>query len=195
MARLMIDMDGVLANFVRGMVGIANGIWPGRLSSTWEPSGWNFTEEFTKEEFDRMWKIAMAKPNFWLSLDAYTENVGALKQFIDTKRNHDIWFVTARSPSEGLTVSNQTHRWLDLVGLVRVGPNYTGVMDVKTGAAKTHIIRALEIDASIDDRGDAVMQYQELPNHRAALLDRPWNQEYKPKWRVSSLQQFLDSVA
>lgn len=194
MARLAIDIDGVLANFIRGVVDVANHIWPGRVPLDYQPSGWNMTDQFKPDEFQRVWDEINNTCNFWLSLDAYYEPVGSLASFLNSQTNHDVWLVTARSPVKGLTVARQSELWLSAVGVRTTSTNYVGIIDVKHAHAKKPLYRAMEIDLSIDDRGDAVLEYEELPNHRAALMNRPWNQTYKPKWRVNSMQDFLDEV-
>lgn len=190
--KIAIDVDGVLARFEAGVESIANKIWPGKIPPGYMPHGWDYEDVLTSEEWKQVWAAIKKENNFWLSLPPYTTNVGSLATFLYTTEGHDIYFVTARVQTAGMTVAKQTAYWLHTCGIYE-NHNYTAVLACDADR-KVDIYEAVGIRLSIDDKGETVMACDKLANHKAYLLDRPWNQDAKPQRRVKSLQQFLEKV-
>lgn len=190
MAKISLDCDGVLCDFNRGFIELINKRFPGKLPRDFQPTTWNY---ITPEEQDEVWEDMKKIPNWWLSLEAYTDNVGALATFLKTTTNMDVYITTARTVGSGMTVAKQTSMWLNGCGVFS-DMNYLGVITGCESDEKVHVYQKLGIQWSIDDKSETVEQCDRLEGHTAALLDRPWNQDAKVKWRVKSVQEFLDKV-
>lgn len=193
MAKIGVDCDGVLANFVKAFIEEANRIWPGKVPKTYEHKTWDFpTEILNKAEANRVWDKIKATPDWWLTVDAFTENVGALAVFFWTQKNHDIYIVTSRTETAGHSVAWQTNKWLEACGIAPVA-NYLGVIVAPNSDDKAAIYEKLGIEFSIDDKAETVEQCQQL-GQAAFVLDRPWNAEANLRNRVRNLKEFLDKV-
>jgi 5'(3')-deoxyribonucleotidase len=192
MAKIAVDCDGVLADFIAGAVEIINRMFPGKLPKDYVHTTWAFLA-LSRPEWSAVMDEIKRTPNWWLTLKAFPENVGALERFMVANAGHDLWVVTARYPNEGMTVAKQTQLWIDACG-IREHHNFLSTITVDDPEGKAPIYKAMGVQYSIDDKAETVIQCQSLPNHRAALLDRPWNESYDVLWRVPSLAAFLDAV-
>jgi hypothetical protein len=141
-----------------------------------------------------VWQVIRQTHNFWLSLEAYRDNIHSLVAFFNYNRNEDVWIVTSRTPTAGLTIANQTRVWLDRCGVNPTTSNYLGVIPVDDWNDKKHIYAAAGIEFSVDDKKETVEDCDTLKGHHAFLLDRPWNQDAKVKNRIKSLAAFFDAV-
>jgi hypothetical protein len=195
MAKIAIDCDGVLANFTKAYGETANRLFgDARYKEGWEPPDWNFGGLYTPEEDAKIWERIVGTQNFWLGLDAYSDNVGALARWFIDHNNHEVYIVSSRTPSVGLNITQQTNLWVRSCG-VREMHNYFGVIIVPDSHQKAHLYRVLEFDYSIDDKTETVEQCDRTKMaHRAALLDRPWNQHADVKWRTPSVATFLAEI-
>lgn len=193
MAKIAVDCDGVLADFNSGFIELVRRVFPGRLPRDYVPTTWDYNGLLTPQEMDRVWDEMKKQENWWLSLNPYMDNVGALATFMHTRTKMDVHIVTARTKGSGLTVAKQTSMWLNGCGVFS-SINYLSVITGCESDEKAHIYQILGVEYSIDDKQETVEQCQRLEGHKAALLDRPWNQDAKVSWRVKSVQEFLDNV-
>ena len=193
MARIAVDCDGVLARFEKAFFETANSIWPGKCDINYRPKQWDDFPPLTRAEFKQVQQKIAETPNFWLKTEAYTDNVGALALFLNSTKNNDVWIVTSRWPSAGLTIARQTKTWLFACG-VGAGVNYLGVVPVDDSTLKADVYRAMQIEYSVDDKKETVEQCDQLPNHTAFLLDREWNQDAKVKHRIKSLSDYFEHI-
>lgn len=192
MAKIAIDVDGVLAKFHRGFLMEANRIWPGKVHIYHEPRSWDDFDGLNSEQLSQVWDKIKATPDWWLTVDAFTENVGALAIFLWTQKNHDIYIVTSRTETEGHSVAWQTNKWLEACGIAPVA-NYLGVIVAPNSDDKAAIYEKLGIEFSIDDKAETVEQCQQR-GQAAFVLDRPWNAEANLRNRVRNLKEFLDKA-
>lgn len=196
MARIAIDVDGVLANFTKAFVEKANEIWPGRLALDYEPIDWGWTDSgFSKAEIKQTWKRINATENFWLSLDAHSDNVGSLAQWMVSHANHDIWLCTARAEGAGMTAAKQTEIWINSTG-VRAVNNFMGIITVSDGNRKAQLYEAAHIEWSVDDKPETIIDCGLIGtfHHHAYLLNRRHNSLYSVHDRVESVAQFLEKI-
>jgi hypothetical protein len=196
MAKIALDCDGVLANFISAFADEANRMWPGTFPKNyWKlHTQWNIPSNLlSTKQVDQVWEKIKATENWWMRLDPHHDSVGALAIFFYTQRCHEVHIVTSRVPTIGQTISFQTDVWLRACG---VNPclNYLGVLPVANSDHKVEIYDFAGFDFSIDDKLETVQQCDALPKHKAFLLDRPWNQSGSVKNRVKSVQEFLDAV-
>lgn len=195
MAKIAVDADGVLADFTKAFQQMANTIWPGRMKADGIQSGWDDWQGLTKAQQDQVWAKIKATTNFWTTLDAYPENVGALAKFLLTSKHHDVHIVTSRMQLDGgMTTARQTKTWLFMCGL-NANVNYLGIIPVDDSNRKQDIYDAAGIQWSVDDKAETVIQCDKLSSHRAYLLDRPWNQHVTPKRRIKTLSEYFADIA
>jgi len=200
MAKIALDCDGVLANFIKAFVEEANTLFPGRFLNPGEYAAnehktWDFPPDLlSKAETNKVWEKIKRTTDWWLKLDAFSDNVGALAVFFYTHKHDDIYIVTSRVETEGHSVAWQTERWLMACGVSPMH-NYLGVIMCPNSDHKVELYDYMGIEASIDDRAETVEICDHLPNHRAYLLDRPWNVTANVKHRVPTVAQYLKEVA
>lgn len=194
MARIAIDCDGVLACFTDGAIEIINTLWPGRIPDGYSPPDWYFSDVgMTSADWNRVFERIKATSNWWLYLRAYNDSITALQTFFITHTNQDIYIVTSRVPTAGMTVTQQTERWIRSCGVTPL-MNYLGVIVAPHPERKAELYDALDFDYSIDDKAETVEQCDALANHRAFLLNRSWNTEAQVKHRVNSVLDFLKHI-
>lgn len=191
--KIAIDMDGVLANFVAGFNEAVNKIWPGRLPEGYQPVTWAYDGILSKDELNRVFEKIKRTPNWFLQLEPYSENVTALARFLVARKGEDIWLVTSRFSTYGMTVAKQTDMWLQFCG-INPTHNYLGVIPVEDSDEKQMVYSAVGIEYSVDDKAETIEQCQAIPGHKAFLLDRPWNQEAKVERRIKNLEGFFSQI-
>lgn len=143
--RLAIDVDDVLAGFNQGFQKVAKGIYPDRPLLDLMPEDWYYTNWKLKFwELRRVWNKVFDTPWFWLGLDRLS-NTKLLKELTDT---HECYFLTARSDTGGISAKLQTEQWLKNAGVE--------LPTVLISSDKVPIIKALNIDAFIDDKASTI---------------------------------------
>lgn len=191
--RIMFDMDGVLASFTANVIEVANSIWPGKLPLDYVPSNWDYTDVFTKDEWNQVWDTIHNIPDFWLREPPIPESVKALKEFRITNKS-PIWFVTSRMKTGGVAAKYQTELWLLKHGLIRLSDT-SKVIAVNKPEEKLKIVEDLQIEVSIDDYAPTVERHNKVVGHTAYLLDQPWNQGVNVGPRVYSVKEFLETIS
>jgi hypothetical protein len=183
--RFGIDVDGVIADFTGAFIREVNNIWPGRFPVDYQPIEWHWIPE---SDEDRVWKVVKNKPNWWLSLQAYPENIRAIALHRIRHPDDELFFVTARVSTKGMPPMHQTQIWLNQCGIGGIG---TSVI-VDHSGDKSAIFNALECDANVDDKLEAVIDHVKRTNG-AYLLDRLWNRSGRPSGipTVRGLDEFF----
>lgn len=194
MARIGIDCDGVLANFGAAFIEVLHQVEPNNTLTEDNWTSWEYGDRVGAATIRKVWNIIRNTPNFWLRCAAYESNVRALAKWLAITTKNDVWIVTSRANTRGtLTVTEQTRQWLDCCG-IRSYLNYFGVITVPDPDDKVDILSRLDIRWMIDDKVDTIESMDRFPYLNAALLDRPWNQHGKVKWRVKSVAEFLAAI-
>lgn len=187
--RYALDIDGCLCDFDVGFARECNQIWPGRLHPTGHHTRWDWADVgLTKEDVDKVWERIVKVPNFWLSLPGYPENVRAVATQRIRHPEDEIFYVTARKSTVGMPTMHQTQTWLQQCGIGGLG---TAVI-VDQLSDKSLIFNALNCDANVDDKLEAVVQHARRTKG-AFLLSRPWNERGRPSTIavVGSLEEFF----
>ena len=179
--------DGVIADFMRAFNSLVG------LPPELVPSEYNYTGVLTRAELNAGFERAKAIPNWFLGLEPYRPNVHDLAVWLAYHSGHDVWIVTSRFETVGLSVALQTKMWIDMCG-VKGYDNYFGVLTVPHSDDKVDICSRLNIDWIVDDKTETIESMDRFPYLHAALLDRPWNQDAQVKWRVKSLGEFLKEI-
>lgn len=189
-----IDIDGVLANFDQSMVKIMNQLGL-NLPADFHPTDWGWgNANLQPDSMNLAWKIIDNTENFWESLSP-TEDIITMASFFHehADKDCDIYFITARKDGKGRSVRQQSERWLrEYLGNPK---QVITVLPTKSGMDKVDVLHALHIDCSIDDHTPTIVNAKTLkPNHKAYLLDKPWNQDGKfyELTIVKSLKEFFE---
>lgn len=190
--RIVFDMDGVLTCFEKNVYLVAEFLWPGKMPQNYIPTDWDYSDIFTKKEWNEIWTKIKTIPDFWLRQPEMPESVKALKEF-RLFNNSPIWFITSRLPTGGVSARYQTQLWLLQRQLISVN-DLEKVIAVVKPQDKQELIESLAIDVSIDDLTETVVRHNTVHGHRAYILDQPWNQHCKEP-RVYSVKQFLDIIS
>jgi hypothetical protein len=187
MAKIAIDCDGVIANFTRAVNALMG------LPEDYEPTDWNWTGKLTKADMKSVFNRIQQTTNFWMGLEPYRDNVRQMARWLGYNVGHDVWVMTSRAETVGLSTAKQTEIWLEMCG-IKGYENHLGVVTVPYSEDKVDICSRLNIDWIVDDKTETIESMDRFPYLHAALLDRPWNQDADVKWRVKSLGEFLKEI-
>lgn len=194
------DLDGVLADFIRGAYGILNEINPRIKDTSEEPHTWNFPEEqfgYTAAEWKECRERYWASETFWFTLQPMFECEQALTVLTQAyAEGHHVYFITDRA---GKRVHEQTVMWLVKNGYALMPQ----VLLTKAGT-KGHAAKTLQLTHFIDDKPENCYDVREAsPQTKVFLFRRRWN-DY-PEVRancqsrgitiVSSIREFFEALA
>ena len=128
-----------------------------------------------------VWEELKSRWNFWVTVPPLVtaDEIEALNRCIE---RHDIYFVTSRPRTRGLTVDKQTRLWLNSIG---VRADY--VLATKTGT-KGRLANALDIELALDDYDANLI---DLDNAGVKAVCRRWSYNtWTPA--VDSLGEFIE---
>lgn len=196
MARIGIDIDGVLCDFNQGFVKIINQLYPNRVSPDYVQQSWDWHEVLSPSEYDRCFQKAMSIINWWLTLPAYYKSVIQLNYWLSGVKDQEVWIITSRPDSANeasMSATYQSKQWLEFCN---IGSKYNTVelLTVPHSEDKVDICSRLDIDWMIDDKPETIQAMDDFPYLHAALMDQPWNQGVSVKWRVKSMKEFLKQL-
>lgn len=147
------DLDDVLADFIKTFMGIAQrrfGVDSTVLPHTWDWDGVQYENgtPLTKEQIDdvivKTWDTVIATPNFWETLDVLPGVDRQLVNLLDYRTK--LYFPTARAvTSGGIDVGRQSAIWLRKNFLI-------AFPTVFVSNEKGPLAAALKYDYFIDDR-------------------------------------------
>ena len=186
--RIGFDVDGVLANFTsayqdlfikttgRNLFAAGDRVDP----PTWD---WPTLRGYTDAETAAVWDVINTSETFWLNL-ADAPGMSTLHTMIRHLENkHEVYFITQRT---GISPKRQTEIWLvqqlhypiySLPTVLIVGKHMKGT-----------VVRALQLDAYVDDNLDNVIDCCMMsPTTRTYLLDRGYNRD-DTNWRALRAQ-------
>ena len=196
--KIGIDVDGVLADFVRAYQPLFVSVTgrdlfhPGDIDNppVWE---WPTLRGYLHEETREVWNVILKDETFWFNLQPFAENCMAIMEFFHTGQAdlHDVYFITSRP---GVDTKFQTEQWL---------MTHPRVIDstvlIAAHRTKGILAKALQLDCYIDDNYDnCVDVVRESPTTRCYLLHRSYNNGTDinrvldvERRRVPSVLQFL----
>lgn len=191
---VMWDMDGVLANFNKAYIGLANKMFDLSLNVEKKPDTWDELENtIGSDKVDRIWNHIKQSGDFWYKLEslATPEEWARIAQ-LDANQ----YFVTSRV---GQRVREQTDDWLfgQFVDTELDLPRYC----VMVSSRKADSANALNANYTIDDKAGNVLAvyYNSPPERRVYVLDTPYNQ-FDTRTvgsrvrRVQTVSSFLDDI-
>ncbi len=155
MKTLLLDVDGVLANFIGGIIQTHGWPFTHKEFNCWD---YHRTHGYTDEE---MWEPTK-DGKWWLGLDPYDHAADLLAKLRET---HNIIFCTA--PNSDATCASQKIQWLEKHGFMEPGSG-----DYQIGKHKH--LNAMSGCVLIDDSDENVWRYRHAGG-RAILFPQPWN--------------------
>ncbi len=166
MKRLGIDVDGVIASFSARFVGLANKRF-GTQFTELDQHDWDFKPWFTSEQVSEVWDRDI-KPmkNFWMTL----RPMPGTNLLQTAARKAELFFITSRVPTAGLTAREQTCKWLREHFYI----TFPTVIVVDQPSQKIPIVKALGLENFIDDKGSTIRQMHEAGLKSYAKLS-PYN--------------------
>lgn len=189
--------DGVVANFSGKFVELGNKRY-GTAFTELDQQDWDFKPWFTKQQVDEVWDLDI-KPtkNFWLTLRPL-EGTNLLNQIGFADRPDKFFnghqaeaiFITARVPTVGMTIRQQTCTWLRNHFLI----TFPNVIVVDQPAEKIPLCKNLGIDSFIDDKPSTIRELHKAGFKTYAKLS-PYNcREPFPEGvvAVETLDEFLE---
>lgn len=193
--KIIFDVDGVFADFVRAFNEAALNIYPGCLENIdVVPTDWNWSTLLYPEQVKTVLDALPTVSNFWMRLRPYM-NVESIFTGIKNLDLHDIYFVTNRFDTPGISTSIQTRLWIsEILGLKRC--QFSVVVVGSNPVAKAQFARAVGAQVSIDDKPENVRALAAVPGHQARLLTAPWNMAATDldNFRVASVGMFLHDI-
>ena len=163
---ILLDMDGVLANFVRGCCR-ACGRDDSKIIETWPPEEWNL-DVVLKMPIEELWKyVNEGGSNFWATLDEYE---WAKELYVECKKRADVYFLTAPS----------THP-LSLAGQLEWIYKFTGDSSHKNYLMGSPKFLCAKPDNVLIDDSDKNCNNFIKAGGKAILVPQPWNKQYSFK--------------
>ena len=187
------DTDGVLANWVRGYLKVFNEKFDTNITEDqWtDDLPWKIDPPLmTKEQFQEGFDATLKVPEFWLTLDPYSDvNFQTINEDLDDAL-YNFYAVTVRVnllSKEGITDTTQLlSRWIRKQGVHNITGCNAG------GDDRPKLLEELGVDFHLDD---FIKQVEEINKHgktKAFLMDRPWNRQFDVgDLRVHSFDEFL----
>lgn len=194
MAKVGIDIDGVLARFDEGFTTFANNLYGyEKIPVGYIPKDWYWSDVLTKEEESNLWKNFGALKNFWLTLNEFP-NLQELCKFLAQNQEHDVWFISSRAKCSGMSIAKQTQLWLQ----DHMGPFFyltRGLVMTTKSDKKRQVIEGMGVEFMIDDHGETIVDLDESKGVKAFLLDRNWNQHVIVKNRIKTFAEYLEAIS
>jgi len=185
--RIGVDVDGVLADFVSAFHDEAEVVLQRLLPQTtdsWDFSNW----DLKKGDEARIWNHVKATDDwFYLHLNALP---GVVKNLPWLTEEHDVFFITTRIQTAGLSIKRQTELFLSDLGVT-----FPTVIVTKD---KGPIASALQLNVFIDDKFENVERVGECsPSTDLYLMAASYNRAYTiPKtWKVvGCFEEFINKL-
>ena len=141
MARIGVDLDGVIADFDLAYTTVCNQLF-GKPEIGTLPSDWDWTNYgLTPEQHSQAWEEIKKSFCFWMFLK-YLPGCKRVRELVS---KHDVYFITARVETEGYSAIKQAQNWM-LHNFLVTMPMVIVTHD------KGPVAKALQLDYFIDDR-------------------------------------------
>ena len=189
MIRLGIDLDGVLCDFSQEVTKMANRLFGKQLAPNFLPQNWSWSDVMTADQWTAIWNELMAVEDFWVHLSELP-GVRDLHSFLAKNNDAQVYFITSRADSAGMSTLVQTTQWLEQRNL---WPRVDRSIVIVTNAAdKWKHIKALEIPWFLDDYLPTIVQIQSICESTCGVVfDAPYNQDDRKIPRVYSVAEYL----
>ena len=184
----MIDMDGVLADFIKGFTMLGWTMFGTEAYDVFSQQQWDGFRGLDKKQVGEVWQALHKNPKFWESLPLCTDQTTMDKiNYMIEHGEYDVYFVTNRT-SKG--AKRQTENWLIQHGIE--SPT------VITSGKKGEVAKALGIHYSLEDKPENADCISWLTDNKTEsfIVERQYNSgpfaphSSKVK-RVKTVDQFL----
>jgi len=189
MSTILLDIDGVLADFVGAFTTQARNMnFLKEAISTEEQLNWDGFG-LTQKQMNSVWDVILGTPYWWLLNLDHLISMEAFSKINELQWDHQVVFVSAR---EGVHPQLDTVTWLTDRGV-----DTPSVIITKR---KGEIARALDADYSLEDKPEnaAVIHWMaDVKPCKSYIIDRPYNRvDYLPKKikRVKTVEEFLNDI-
>lgn len=190
-----LDVDGCYADFTYGFTRLAAEM--GLVPAPWRADVqdvWNFNQDRTTPgmvvRFDDapVWAELNSRWNWWMTLEPLVDEreVNLTNELID---GADVYFITARGSTAGLSTEQQTIGWLRGIN---VNVDRATVIACST-AQKGPIAAALKITAFLDDNLDNLYALDATGIALPVAMTRKYNERWTGE-RASSVGAFLKAL-
>jgi len=157
------------------------GVMTGRFRTS-DQQQWHFPCDVNS-----VWEEVKGQWNWWMTLEPLvtTDETIALNKAIG---EHDVYFITSRPRTRGLSAEQQTRHWLTSIGLHAA---HASVIATRTGS-KGALCTALDIEAMLED---CPANLEDLWHHGIQTIAR--SQPYNLSWeyRVENVKEFLEEIS
>lgn len=192
-----IDLDGVCANFGLIYSAIANKLYGPKcyiINQETEIEAWNWYEWYpiTREEDKVVWEYISKSQNFWTALTVLNKySFIHMTKSLQDLQNVNVYFITARAQTRGLSVAKQSVLWLNQHGWRNP--------QVIVTKLKGDFARILELDYFIDDKGENVVDVKaSYPECEVYIHSAPHNKNVEKEIngiiRVNNLSEFTNDI-
>lgn len=192
---IMLDVDGVLANFTYGFSLLANEMFGFPVVHTHEQPTWNFSGEgrLTKVQESAVWTRIRQTVGWWEGLQPLV-SPSVFCRISNLGGHHEVLFTTSRVSSV-TPPGAETKAWLHTLGVL--------LPSVIVSPKKGEIARAVGATHSLEDKAEnawSIHWISDIPQTASYLINRPYNQvQTVPEIgarvkRVASVEAFLDIV-
>lgn len=184
--KIAFDLDGVFCNFTACAADMIRERYIPDLPIGYLQQTWSCEDILTTEQWNDVFSRLMAIDNFWTNIPAYDENVEALRDYLQSHDENDIYFITSRGDCAGGSARSMTQLWLMDHGLP-----IQNLIVVKSGKEKEGHLRSNGIQMFIDDLAPTIAQCLSIEGCCSVLLDREYNRYAAWLPRVMSVAEFL----
>ena len=189
--RIGIDVDDVCANFQKRFVALLHEMY-GRPSLDTAPVDWDWSNcQVSKEELAAAWVKAADTNNLWAKLERLPSfDAETADLLMETHIRHDVWFITNRFDTPGLSPLKQTKYWL---------MKHTNIKEPNVIIAKDKgpVATLFQLDYFFDDRPKNCQDIlAAMPYCNVFLCDASHNQAFSSPFipRLANLKEFLKIV-
>lgn len=182
--RIGIDVDDVLASFVPVFRDYSLKLFNKPEDPSLLPNDWDWSNYgLSNEEKAKVWEAISETENFHYKL----KKLPGTDLLTQISQLHHLYFITARRPGAGLSPEVQTSLWLE--------ENYWLFRPtVIVAQDKIDIVKALNLDAFVDDNGATCQRLVEnAPAVRTVLKNASHNAHFTDIERVNTFNEFAAS--
>ena len=199
--KIGLDIDEVLADFVKAHRAICVETFGKPEDPNLKPIDWPFSNYgLTKIQLGAIWELIRGTKDFWLD---HIEPLNPERDKLllgQAQQKYELYFITARAATEGMSVQQQTSLWLKR----HLGVFEPIVLTVEHGPEKVALVNALNLRAFVDDKRETVEQIADTTRTESFLMDRLYNRVPKNfegplgadfgVTRIYSLAEYFDAL-
>lgn len=192
MSTVIIDIDGVLANFLLAFYQEAYNIDPTvDVSLAGTSKFWHDTPSISKETVKATWALIGMSPGWWMQLKPLVSKE-TFKRINDLSYFHTVYFVTSRVTAGLTPVQFQTQCWLHEQGIHNAC--------VITSGKKGEVAKAVGADFAIDDKWENAQCVHWFTDGvtKSYLLNCSYNQVEgigsRSIIQINTVEEYLDAI-